>query len=253
MSQVGLIFPIFIEQTWSHWLKIVLYFFALCYSFIAVFIVADIFMCSIDAITSKTKMITVSAEDGTQEQVEVPVWNGTAANIVLMSLGPRTAPEILLSIIGILFNDFQSDPLGNSLIIGSGAFNLIVISSISIFVIPSGETRRIKTYSVFVVTMFWSIFAYFWLFVILGISSKDRVEIWEASVTMAFIPVMILTSVMAEKGWFDWIGCCPPVQVVHHLCSADRVKLICFQDEEEDVQLELGGKQPEEHFEGKSI
>ena len=209
-----MIFPVFIEQTWPQWLKILLYFIALCYSFVAVFIVADIFMCSIDAITSKTKVITVSGPDGTQEKVEVPVWNGTAANIVLMSLGPRTAPEILLSIIGILFNDFKADPLGTSLIIGSGAFNLVVISAISIFVIPNGESRRIKTYAVFVVTMFWSLFAYIWLFIILVVSSKDRVEIWEAGTTLGFIPVMILTSVMAEKGWFDWIGCCPPTKVL---------------------------------------
>ena len=35
------------------------------------------------------KEITVSGPDGTQEKIEVPVWNGTAANIILMSLGPR--------------------------------------------------------------------------------------------------------------------------------------------------------------------
>ena len=97
-----------------------------------------------------------------------------------------------------------------------------MISAVSIYVIPEGETRRIKTYSVFVVTMFWSIFAYFWLLVILGISSKvdiiiiiifiiviiilnkDRVEIWEAASTLAFIPLVIITSWMAERGWLDW-------------------------------------------------
>ena len=52
--------------------------------------------------------------------------------------------------------------------------------------------------------MFWSIFAYFWLLVILGISSKDRVEIWEAASTLAFIPLVIITSWMAERGWLDW-------------------------------------------------
>ena len=95
----------------------------------------------------------------------------------------------------------------------------------------------------------------------------SKVEIWEASATLAFIPVMILTrftvwlewylildrgdtynschsddrdgdgvlmelrilsiallhfwtdgfpfSVMAEKGWFAWLGCCPPMEVQH--------------------------------------
>ena len=88
-SQKGMILPIFNEVTWPIWLRIVLYFGGLLYSFVAVFIVADIFMCSIDAITSTTKKITVSGPDGQQEVMEVPVWNGTIANIVLMSLGPR--------------------------------------------------------------------------------------------------------------------------------------------------------------------
>ena len=42
----------------------------------------------------------------------------------------RSAPEILLSIVGIIFNDFKQDELGPSLIVGSGAFNLLVISAI---------------------------------------------------------------------------------------------------------------------------
>ena len=79
----------FIEVTWPWWLRVGLYFGGLVYSFVAVNIIADIFMCSIDAITSTTKKITVSGPDGQQEVMEVPVWNGTVANIVLMSLGPR--------------------------------------------------------------------------------------------------------------------------------------------------------------------
>ena len=102
----------------------------LLYSFIGVFIVADIFMCSIDSISSTTRKVTVSGVDGQEEVIDVPIWNGTIANIVLMSLGPRSAPEILLSIVGIVFNGFKQDELGPSLIVGSGAFNLLVISAI---------------------------------------------------------------------------------------------------------------------------
>ena len=64
------------------------------YSFLAVFMVADIFMCSIESITSVKKKVTISTEDGGTEEVEVPIWNGTLANIILMSLGPRSAPEV---------------------------------------------------------------------------------------------------------------------------------------------------------------
>ena len=86
---MGLLLPVFDDFIWHPWIRIALYLVGLLYSFVAVFIVADIFMCSIDAITSTTKKITVSGPDGQQEVMEVPVWNGTVANIVLMSLGPR--------------------------------------------------------------------------------------------------------------------------------------------------------------------
>ena len=43
--------------------------------------VADIFMCSIDSITSATKRVLVATKDGATEEVEVPVWDGTLANL----------------------------------------------------------------------------------------------------------------------------------------------------------------------------
>ena len=75
------------------------------------------------------------------------------------------------------------------------------------FVIPEGETRRIQTFSVFIVTMFFSIFAYIWLLIILVASSPAKVEVWEAGAPLAFIPVIILVSFVAEKGWLDWLFC----------------------------------------------
>ena len=43
----------------------------LLYSFVAVNIIADIFMCSIDAISSKTKIVKTMGPDGKEESVEV--------------------------------------------------------------------------------------------------------------------------------------------------------------------------------------
>ena len=88
-SQKGILLPLFIEVTWPWWLRVGLYFGGLVYSFVAVNIIADIFMCSIDAISSKTKIVKTMGPDGKEESVEVPVWNGTVANLMLMSLGPR--------------------------------------------------------------------------------------------------------------------------------------------------------------------
>ena len=140
--QKGLLLPIFFEGTWGREFRAVLYFVGLIFSFLGVSIVADIFMCAIEKITSKTKKIHIaSTQDDVPEVIEVPVWNGTVANLTLMALG-SSAPEILLSVIEIVFNDFKAGELGPGTIVGSAAFNLLAISAVCIVSIPSGETRR---------------------------------------------------------------------------------------------------------------
>ncbi len=59
-----------------------------------------------------------------------------------MALG-SSAPEILLSCIEIIFNDFKAGELGPGTIVGSAAFNLLAISAVCIVSIPTGEVRRI--------------------------------------------------------------------------------------------------------------
>ena len=62
-------------------------------------IIADIFMCSIEKITSSTKKLIVRKPDSNEfEIIETPIWNKTVANLTLMSLG-SAAPEILLATI----------------------------------------------------------------------------------------------------------------------------------------------------------
>ena len=62
-------------------------FFTFC-SFLGISIIADIFMCAIEKITSKTRKIHIATgEDGQPDVIEVPVWNGTVANLTLMALG----------------------------------------------------------------------------------------------------------------------------------------------------------------------
>ena len=77
------------------------------------------------------------------EEVEVRIWNDTVANLTLMALG-TSAPEILLSIIEIVGNDFTSGELGPGSIVGSAAFNLMGITAVCISAIPGTESRQIK-------------------------------------------------------------------------------------------------------------
>ena len=100
----------------------ILYFFALVWSFLGVNIVSDIFMMAIEVITAQER--TVTLEDGAT--VSVKVWNATVANLSLMALG-SSAPEILLSVMEIIGASFFSGELGPSTIVGSAAFNLLMI------------------------------------------------------------------------------------------------------------------------------
>ncbi|KAG8195667.1 hypothetical protein JTE90_003812 [Oedothorax gibbosus] len=196
----GLLLPLVNEFTWSKGARATAYFIGLLYCFLGVAIIADIFMCAIEKITSKTRKIVLSTENEAEpEVIEVKVWNDTVANLTLMALG-SSAPEILLSIIEIVGNGFTAGELGPGTIVGSAAFNLLVICGVCIVALPDGETRRIRTISVFGVTAFFSVFAYLWLLVILLGTSPHEIEVWEAVITFLFFPLLVGLSYAADKG-----------------------------------------------------
>jgi solute carrier family 8 (sodium/calcium exchanger) len=62
-----------------------------------------------------------------------------------MALG-SSAPEILLSVIEICGNEFLAGDLGPGTIVGSAAFNLLVITAICVISIEPGKTSRIKNF-----------------------------------------------------------------------------------------------------------
>ncbi|XP_031833671.2 sodium/calcium exchanger 3 isoform X1 [Nomia melanderi] len=174
------------------------YFFLLLYLFIGVSIISDRFMAAIEVITSKEKELVVRRQGKEPQIVVVRVWNETVANLTLMALG-SSAPEILLSIIEIWAKNFQAGELGPGTIVGSAAYNLFVIISLCVFVIPNGETRKIKHLRVFFVTATWSIFAYVWLYLILAVSSPGVLEVWEGVLTFSFFPATVLTAYVADR------------------------------------------------------
>ena len=198
----GLLLPLVSEYTWAHGGRAVLYGIGLFWSFMAVSIIADIFMAAIETITSRTQMVKVAddSEEGYQE-VEVQLWNGTVANLTLMALG-SSAPEIMLSIIEVLKNNFYAGDLGPGTIVGSAAFNLMCITGICIMAIPDGETRKLKHIKVFAVTSVFSVLAYIWLILILTVVSPDYVDVWEAIVTMLMLPAMVVLAYIADKDYF---------------------------------------------------
>ena len=115
-----------------------------------------------------------------------------------MALG-SSAPEILLSIIETT-KDIESPPsaLGPSTIVGSAAFNLLIISAVSIVSVGE-EPKAIFDLGVFAITSVCSLWAYIWMYLVLQEFSKDVVEPWEAWLTLVFFFLLIGFSFAADK------------------------------------------------------
>lgn len=201
-SEGTLLLPFLDESEWIEELRIFIYLVALLWCFMGVAIIADVFMCAIETITSKTKQVKVARQDSDQvDLVEIRIWNDTVANLTLMALG-SSAPEILLAIIEItILNKFNAGELGPSTIVGSAAFNLLVITGVCIMTIPAHEQRRIKAVKVFAVTASFSVLAYVWLFFALTVSSKNEIELWEAILTFLLFPVLVVIAYIADKDY----------------------------------------------------
>ena len=125
-----------------------------------------------------------------------------------MALG-SSAPEILLSVIETVTSLGQCPgELGPSTIVGSAAFNLLVISGASIYAVsPETDTgdrdetmepgvKKINDMGVFSITSFFSIFAYLWLFYVLY---DQVVEVWEAWLTLIFFFILVGLAFGADK------------------------------------------------------
>jgi hypothetical protein len=120
--------------------------------FMGVSALTERLMEAIAVITSKSRWVYDDPdEDGQPTQVEVLAWNPTVANLTLMAIG-SSAPEILLSTVELTAGRGFSGDLGPMTIVGSAAFNLLLVSAICVTAVPDGETRKVQNHSVFFVT-----------------------------------------------------------------------------------------------------
>jgi len=189
------------ERSLSEALRAVLYLTGLAWTFLGIGIVCNQFMGAIEEITSTERVVWRFVRSGAKHKFHLKVWNATVANLTLMALG-SSAPEILLSVIEICSSDFFAGALGPSTIVGSAAFNLLVITGVCVSAIPAPETRKVLCTDVFSVTSVFSVLAYIWLLVILQVLSPNRVESWEGVVTLAMFPLLCLLAFAADQGWW---------------------------------------------------
>ncbi|EGD78937.1 sodium/calcium exchanger 1 [Salpingoeca rosetta] len=175
----GLIIPYFGETNFGYFL---IYAIVLAWLFVGIAISADYFMQAVEYITSSKKHIVRG-----DQVVTIHIWNATVANLTLMALG-SSAPEILLSIVEVIGGGFQSGELGPGTIVGSAAFNMLIIVAVCVNI---NKTRRIKELYVFYCTTFFSVIAYVWLYLMVSVISPDEIEVWEGVVTVLFFPLLV--------------------------------------------------------------
>merc|ERR1719454_1354047 len=150
------------ELAQNYHLRAVIYFIGLGWCFLGIGIVCDQFMAAIEEITASERTVWLKVHGGSRQKFRVNVWNATVANLSLMALG-SSAPEILLSVIELMGNKYFSGELGPSTIVGSAAFNLLVITAVCISAIPAPDIRKVDQVEVFAITATNSLAAYVWL------------------------------------------------------------------------------------------
>ena len=92
--------------------------------------------------SSKREIYQTDPYSGEKKKVLVPVWNPTLANLTLMAFG-SSAPEIFLSVIETVTTlGAKPGELGPSTIVGSAAFNFLVISAVSILSVNVASDTR---------------------------------------------------------------------------------------------------------------
>jgi len=114
-----------------------------------------------------------------------------------MALG-SSAPEILLAVIEALGTLGEpAGPLGASTIVGSAAFNLLVISAVAVVAVD--KPKKINDTGVFATTAIWSIFAYLWLYICLMVNTPEIVTTTEAWLTICFFFILVLMAFVADR------------------------------------------------------
>jgi len=129
-------------------------------------------------------------------------WNPTVANLTSMALG-SSAPEIILALYETIMNlDQCPGELGASTIVGSAAFNLLVISGLSIYAVDADAdgkvegVKKIEDMGVYAVTATSSVLAYVWMFYVL---LDQNVSVAEAWLTFIFAFLLIILAYGADR------------------------------------------------------
>ncbi|MFS7901677.1 putative sodium/calcium exchanger membrane region [Helianthus anomalus] len=91
--------------------------------------------------------------------------------------------------------------LGPGTLVGSAAFDLFPIHAVCVVVPKAGELKKISDLGVWIVELFWSFWAYIWLYIILEVWSPNVITFWEALFTVLQYALLLLHAYAQDKRW----------------------------------------------------
>ncbi|PKA54918.1 Magnesium/proton exchanger 1 [Apostasia shenzhenica] len=180
-----------------------LYFAALAYCFVGLSAITSLFFHSMENIVKQTReIIEIDPRTNAQVLKHEKVWNYTIADISLLAFG-TSFPQISLATIDAIRNigQLNAGGLGPGTLVGSAAFDLFPIHAVCVVVPKMGALKKISDIGVWLVELFWSFWAYIWLYIILEVWTPKVITLLEALLTVLQFGLLLLHAYAQDKRW----------------------------------------------------
>ncbi|GMH28576.1 hypothetical protein Nepgr_030419 [Nepenthes gracilis] len=183
--------------------RAVLYLIGLAYCFIGLSAITARFFRSMETVVKHArKVVMIDPLTNVQTIKYDKVWNYTIADITLLAFG-TSFPQISLAIIDAIRNlgSLYAGGLGPGTLVGSAAFDLFPIHAVCVVVPKAGELKKISDIGVWLVELFWSFWAYVWLYIVLKVWTPDVVTLWESLFTVLQFGLLLVHVYAQDKFW----------------------------------------------------
>ncbi|KAL3849751.1 hypothetical protein ACJIZ3_011633 [Penstemon smallii] len=180
-----------------------LYFVALAYCFIGLSSITARFFRSMETVVKHSRSVEeIDPLTNVKVVRQKKVWNYAIADITLLAFG-TSFPQISLATIDAIRNigKLYAGGLGPGTLVGSAAFDLFPIHAVCVVVPKAGELKKISDIGLWLVELFWSFWAYIWLYLILEVWTPSIITLTEALLTVLQFGLLLMHAYAQDKRW----------------------------------------------------